>query len=129
VRYSAIIGNQGGIFVERQDPRREGQRPVERKGASRPPDEPRRKRATSERRYAGWNDGIERAFCVHVEHTLPAAIPVHSRTGIATIPATVVGRRPAAILLCTFDHAGPHVWPDGEIVGDEPDSVDAIAPG
>jgi hypothetical protein len=115
--------------VERQDPRREGQRPAERKGAPRQSDEPRRKRATPERRYAGWNDGIERVFCVQVEHRLPAAFPVQSRAGVATIPATIVGRRPAAVLLCTFDHAGPHVWPDGEIVVDEPETTDATDRG
>jgi hypothetical protein len=115
--------------VERHDLRREGQRLTERKGAPRPSEEPRRKRATPERRYAGWNDGIERAFCGHVEHRLPSAFPVLSRAGVATIPATIVARRPAAVLLCTFDHAGPHVWPDGEIVVDEPDSIDAFAPG
>jgi len=102
---------------------------MERKGASRQSEEPRRKRANSERRYVGWNDGIERAFCVHVEHELPSAFPIQSRSGVATIPATIVGRRPDAMLLCTFDHAGPHVWPDGEIAVDEPDSIDAITPG
>jgi hypothetical protein len=31
---------------------------------------------------------------------------------------TVVARRPDAILLCTYTHFGPHVWPDGENVED-----------
>ncbi len=100
------------------DARAPGQRAPERRGAQRPPEEARRKRAAAEKRYAGWGDGIERAFCGYCEHLLPADFPVHSRHGVATIVPRVVARRPEALLLCTFDHAGPHIWPDGELTED-----------
>jgi hypothetical protein len=77
-----------------------------------------RGRRSSEQRFAGWGDGIERAFCVRAAHGLPATFPVASRAGAATIAATVVARRPQAILLCTFGHCDAHVWPDGEVVAE-----------
>ena len=87
--------------------------------SGRPPQETRRKRA-NEQRYAGWGDGIERAFCARANQLLPEAFPVASHAGTAIIPATIVGRRPESLLLCTFSHHGPHRWPDGELVDDEP---------
>jgi hypothetical protein len=50
---------------------------------------------------------------------VPSTFPVAAHSGTATIRATVVARRPEALLLCTYDHCGPHVWPDGDVVGDE----------
>jgi hypothetical protein len=85
----------------------------------RPPQDTRRKRG-NDQRYAGWGDGIERVYCARAEHFLPESFPVASHAGAATIPATIVAQRPDRILLCTFSHDGPHVWPDGELVGDEP---------
>jgi hypothetical protein len=85
----------------------------------RPPQDTRRKRS-NEQRYAGWGDGIERVFCARAEQFLPESFPVASHAGAATIPATIVAQRPDRILLCTFSHHGPHVWPDGELVGDRP---------
>ncbi len=87
--------------------------------SGRPPQETRRKRA-NEQRYAGWGDGIERAFCARANRLLPEAFPVASHAGAATIPATIVARRPDSLLLCTFSHHGPHLWPDGELVDDGP---------
>lgn len=85
----------------------------------RPAQDTRRKRG-NDQRYVGWGDGIERAYCARAEQFLPESFPVASHAGAATIAATIVARHPDRILLCTFSHYGPHVWPDGEIVGDEP---------
>ena len=85
----------------------------------RPPQDTRRKRG-NEQRYAGWGDGIERVYCARAEQFLPEVFPVASHAGAATIPATIVARRPDGLLLCTFSHHGPHVWPDGELVDDGP---------
>ena len=90
----------------------------------RPPQDNRRKRA-NEQRYAGWGDELERVFCIWVEQFLPETFPVASHAGAATIPATIVARRPDALLLCTFSHYGPHSWPDGELVADGPAMVPA----
>ncbi len=95
-------------------------------GGQRSPQEPRRKR-TNEQRYAGWGDGLDRAFCLRAETLLPSIFPVESHGGAATIPQIVVARRESALLLCTFSHCGAHVWPDGEIV--EERAVDAAPEG
>jgi hypothetical protein len=92
----------------------------------RPPQDTRRKRA-NEQRYAGWGDGIERVVCARAEQYLPETFPVASHAGAATMPATIVARRPDALLLCTFSHHGPHSWPDGELVADSPVMVAATA--
>jgi hypothetical protein len=86
----------------------------------RPPQDTRRKRG-NEQRYAGWGDGIERTYCTRAAQLLPETFPVAAHVGAATIPATVVARRPDGLLLCTFSHHGPHVWPDGELVDDGQD--------
>ena len=88
----------------------------------RSPQDTRRKRS-NEQRYAGWGDGIERMYCARAEQFLPETFPVASHAGAATIPATIVARRPDALLLCTFSHHGPHSWPDGELVADGPATV------
>ena len=85
----------------------------------RPSPDTRRKRG-NDQRYAGWGDGIERAYCARAEQFLPESFPVASHAGAATMPATIVARRSDGILLCTFSHDGPHVWPDGQLVGDQP---------
>jgi hypothetical protein len=94
-------------------------------GSPRRPTQDNRRRRTNEQRFAGWGDGIERAFCARAEQFLPETFPVASHAGSATIPATVVARRPDALLLCTFSHHGPHSWPDGELVDDGPVMVRA----
>lgn len=85
----------------------------------RPPQDTRRKRA-NEQRYAGWGDGIERLFCARTKQLLPQTFPVASHPGAVTIPATIVARRPDALLLCAFSHHGAHSWPDGVLVDDGP---------
>ena len=64
-------------------------------------------------------------YCVHAAHALPQIFPVASHAGAATIAATIVARRPDALLLCTFSHFGPHVWPDDELVDDGPAMIPA----
>lgn len=112
----------------RAGPSRQRGEPSRTSGGSpgRPPQDTRRKRG-NEQRYAGWGDGIERAYCARAEQFLPESFPVASHAGAATIPTTIVARSPDRILLCTFSHQGPHVWPDGEIVGDEPTMPDATS--
>ncbi len=120
--------------------RNEGPRPLDRKGPSRqrgelssvpagspgrPPQDTRRKRG-NEQRFAGWGDGMERVFCAHAEQFLPETFPVASHAGAATIAAAIVARRPDGLLLCTFSHQGPHVWPDGELVDERPEMISAM---
>jgi hypothetical protein len=80
-------------------------------------DDSRRKRSNA--RYVGWGDGLSREYCDRMSHLLPRAFPVAAHGGAATIRAAVVARRPGALLLCTYDHCGAHVWPDGDIVSDD----------
>jgi hypothetical protein len=114
--------------TDRQDPSRQRTEPSNVAGGSprRLTQDHRRKR-TNEERYAGWGDGIDRAYCARDQHSLPETFPVASHSGAATISATIVARRPDGFLLCTFSHHGPHFWPDGEVVDDEPDMVPATA--
>lgn len=104
-----------------QGPARQRGEPSNVSGGSpgRSPQDTRRKRGNGQR-YASWGDGIERMYCAGAEHALPEIFPVASHAGAATIPATVVARRPDGLLLCTFSHDGPHLWPDGELVDDGP---------
>jgi hypothetical protein len=99
------------------------------KGADHPSprlDEPRRRRPTAaERRFAGFGDKVERAMCAAWSHHIPPGFPVHRRSGLATLVARTVARRPGAILLCDGAHPGPHRWPNG----DEPTEEElALAP-
>ncbi len=120
--------------------RDEGPRPLDRKGSSRqrgepssvpggspgrPPQDTRRKRG-NEQRFAGWGDGMERVFCARAEQFLPETFPVASHAGAATIAAAIVARRPDSLLLCTFSHQGPHVWPDGQLVDERPEMISAM---
>ncbi len=75
-------------------------------------EEARRRRG--ERRRSGFDDGIERAYCLLRGHVPPPDFPIQHRHGVATRRLEVVARRPAALLLCDLDHEGPHRWPDGE---------------
>jgi hypothetical protein len=86
-------------------------------GTPTPGEEGRRKRNPP--RYVGWGDGLTREFCDRMSHRIPPAFPVAAHGGAATIRAVVVARRPDALLLCTFDHCGPHVWPDGDVVDED----------
>ena len=106
---------------DRAGPSRQRSEPSKVPGGSpgRPPQDTRRKRS-NEQRYAGWGDEIDRAYCSRAAQSLPETFPVASHGGVATIPATIVARRPDAVLLCTFSHHGPHAWPNGELVDDGP---------
>ena len=113
--------NEGPRPTDCKGPVRQRAEPSNGPGGSprRPPQDNRRKRA-NEQRYAGWGDGSERVFCARSKQLLPEAFPVASHAGAATVSATIVGRRPDGLLLCTFSHYGPHLWPDGELVDDGP---------
>jgi len=113
--------DDGPRTPDRKDSSRQRGNPSQASDGSpqRPPPDTRRKRG-NEQRYTGWADGIERVYCARAEHFLPQVFPVASHAGAATIPATIVARRPSGILLCNFSHHEPHVWPDGELVGGGP---------
>ena len=118
--------------AERGRARDEGTRSPERKGSPRQRGDPSsalgagastgrapqdsRRRRGNDQRYAGWSDGLERAYCSRAAHFLPVTFPVESHAGAATISAAIVARRPDTVLLCTLSHHGAHAWPDGEIV-------------
>jgi hypothetical protein len=120
--------------AERGRARDEGIRPPERRGSTRQRGEPgsapgvgvstgrtpqdSRRRRGNDQRYASWGDGIERTFCSRAAHLLPVTFPVESHAGAATIAMSIVARRPDSLLLCPFNHHGPHAWPDGEVVDD-----------
>jgi hypothetical protein len=110
--------------TDAKGPSRQRGEPSNASGGSptRSPQDTRRKRG-NEQRYAGWGDGMERVYCARAEQFLPETFPVASHAGAVTIPATIVGRRPGGVLLCTFSHYGPHVWPDGELVADGADMI------
>jgi hypothetical protein len=78
--------------------------------------EGRRRRKDGERRgLYGFGDSIQRCTCLSYHHEMPEAWPVHSRSNLATLRMIEVDRRPDAVLFCDGAHAGPHLWPDGEI--------------
>lgn len=77
----------------------------------------RRKEGGDRRGVYGFGDDIERCTCLSHHHALPEEWPVHSRSNLATLRMIEVDRRPSAILFCDGAHTGPHLWPDGEIVG------------
>jgi hypothetical protein len=84
------------------------------------------------RSYAGFEDGIERAFCAAYRAAPPPAFPVQSRQGIAVRRIVQVGRRPDALLFCDGAHPGAHRWPDGGEVDEgsadrRPDKDDHVA--
>ena len=114
-----IAAREEGPASTEKGPARQRAEPSGVPGGSprRPPQDTRRKRA-NEQRYAGWGDEIERAYCARAQQFLPEVFPVASHAGAATIPASIVARRASALLLCTFSHYGPHIWPDGELVDD-----------
>ena len=113
--------NEGPIPTDHHGSWRQRGEPSNLPGGSpgRPPQDTRCRRG-NEQRYAGWGDEIERAYCARAAQSLPETFPVASHAGVATIPATIVARRPDALLLCTYSHHGPHAWPDGEFVDNEP---------
>lgn len=65
---------------------------------------------------AGFGDGIERAFCAAVVTQPPRAFPVQHRTGVSVVQPVIVARGERSVLFCDCEHAGPHIWPNGEFV-------------
>ena len=59
---------------------------------------------------------MNREYCDRMSHRLPSTFPVATHSGAATIRAAVVARRRDGLLLCTYNHCGPHVWPGGDVV-------------
>jgi hypothetical protein len=68
---------------------------------------------------SGFGDGVERAFCMGIISRPPRAYPAQHRTGIAVLSSVIVARGESSVLFCDCEHAGPHVWPNGEVVGDD----------
>jgi hypothetical protein len=122
------VRDEGPGLTDRKGPPRQRAEPGNLPSGSpgRPPQDNRRKRG-SEQRYAGWRDGIERVYCARSRQLLPEVFPVASHAGTATMPAATVARRAENLLLCTFSHHGPHIWPDGELVDDGPAMVRATS--
>jgi hypothetical protein len=85
-------------------------------------DDRRRRRegkdGTDRKSFAGFGDEVERAFCDAAVHLLPETFPVVHRQGLVTLKVTTVATRPGAILCCDGAHAGPHRWPNGDVVLD-----------
>ena len=52
-----------------------------------------------------------------MNYTPPPTNIIVARTGVAVMEPVIVDRRETAVLQCDLQHAGPHVWPDGEVVG------------
>lgn len=111
--------DEGPRTLDRKAPSRQRGEPSNIAGGppGRPPQDTRRKRG-NEQRYAGWGDGLDRVYCARAAQSLPETFPVAPHAGAATIPAVVVARRQDSLLLCTFSHHGPHLWPDGAVVDD-----------
>ena len=80
-------------------------------------DERRRRRPPS---GEGFGDVVERAFCAAATPRLPETFPVQARDDLATLRPEIVDRREGALLFCDGQHAGPHLWPDGDPVGPTP---------
>ena len=80
-------------------------------------DQQRQPRARIDRAMVGFGDGIERAICQGVISAPPRSYPVQHRTGVAVIPLAVVDHHPNVVLLCDGQHGGPHIWPNGDVVG------------
>jgi hypothetical protein len=102
--------------------RRGGRSPSEGGEPSRPG------RPRIDRAIAGYGDGIERSMCIGVPSRPPRAFPVQHRTGLAVKSPVQVDRTDTAVLLCDGQHEGPHIWPNGDVVGDEETPV-APSPG
>jgi hypothetical protein len=82
-----------------------------------PVDERRSRPRSSERTGAnGFRDGLDHSSCIAMTFTPSPTGVIYGRTGVATMVAGVVARRDAAVLHCDRQHAGPHVWPDGQVV-------------
>jgi hypothetical protein len=79
----------------------------------------RQGKSRSEKAISGYGDGIERAICLGVRGIPPRSFPVQHRTGLAVKPFQRIAQTDSSVLLCDSEHEGPHVWPNGDIVGEE----------
>lgn len=84
------------------------------------PEGGRQVRSRIDRGMTGFGDGIERAMCAGVPTVPPRTSPVQHRTGLAVRRLMTVDRTDSAVLLCDDSHDGPHVWPNGDVVGEDP---------
>lgn len=91
-------------------------------------DQLRQSRLRAERAVAGFGDGIERAICLGVISRLPRSYPVQHRTGVATKQFVEVARTDSSSLYCNGEHLGPCIWPNGDVVGEDPRAGD-VPPG
>jgi hypothetical protein len=82
------------------------------------PDGGRQIRSRIDRGMAGFADGVERAICEGVSAVPPRSSPVQHRTGLAVRRLVTVDRTESAVLFCDESHDGPHVWPNGDKVGE-----------
>jgi len=78
----------------------------------------RQNRPRIDRSMSGYGDGIERAMCLSVPSLPPPFFPVQHRTGLAVRALATVARTDSAALLCDRQHDGPHIWPNGDVVGE-----------
>lgn len=81
-----------------------------------------------DRAMTGFGDGTERAMCLGVISSPPRLYPVQHRSGLAVRILETVARVEGAILLCYGQHDGPHIWPSGDVAGEER-AVDVPTPG
>ena len=72
-----------------------------------------------DRAMVGYGDGIERAYCLGVQSHPPRSFPVQHRSGLAVLARVTVATTESAILLCDGQHDGPHIWPNGDVAGEE----------
>jgi len=82
-------------------------------------DERRRSRPIDRTGSNGFRDGLDHSACIARGYTPPPTGIIVARTGVAVMTAATVARRGDALLQCDRQHAGPHVWPDGEAVSVE----------
>lgn len=87
-----------------------------------PTDGGRSNRSRIDRGMSGYGDEVERAMCTVVTSVPPRAFPVQHRTGVAVRKIRIVAQTASAVLLCDGAHDGPHVWPNGDIAGDDSNS-------
>ena len=114
---SAPANESSKTSVDKRTP--DGRRRSDSRGSQH--DDRRRRRGTQDRQGAsGYGDGVERATCIFIRHTLPPEFPVQHRVGLTTSRPIEVDRRPNAVLFCDRNHEGACLWPDGEPVGADP---------
>lgn len=86
---------------------------VDRTERQRSAEQPRRRRGGDRRAQAGFNDNLDRMYCLRFETEIAPAFPIQHRTRTASLRVMVVDSRSSALLLCDSGHHGQHQWPDG----------------